>query len=140
MWFLVLAVKLCFSLLLMLADMLYSTYIVICTCNDFFPFTSVVTFFQILIFQLQFGVGIVYAIQGIYVDCDYPHWMGYVGIGYGITITALFMNFYIQAYLSKPKSVSAKQVCVAFEYLVFVCLFVCCHPSCYESITLISQC
>lgn len=58
---------------------------------------------------LQFGIGIVYAIQGIYVDCDYPHWMGYVGIGYGITITALFMNFYIQAYLKKPRSSSAQK-------------------------------
>ncbi|XP_025085034.1 elongation of very long chain fatty acids protein 4-like isoform X2 [Pomacea canaliculata] len=48
---------------------------------------------------LQFFVGMVYAIQGIILECEFPMWMQWAGIVYGITIIALFINFYIQAYI-----------------------------------------
>ena len=60
---------------------------------------------------LQFFVGIVYGMQMLYVNCEFPHWMAYVGIVYGVTIIALFVNFYIHAYLvKKPKSSSSSSI------------------------------
>ncbi|KAK0068481.1 elongation of very long chain fatty acids protein 4-like isoform X1 [Biomphalaria pfeifferi] len=54
---------------------------------------------------LQFFVGLLYASQSIYQECDYPLWMEWAGIIYGISIVALFINFYVQAYI-KPSSSS----------------------------------
>ncbi|CAL1542542.1 unnamed protein product [Lymnaea stagnalis] len=51
---------------------------------------------------LQFCVGLVYASNSIYIECDYPLWMEWAGIIYGISIVSLFVNFYVQAYI-KPK-------------------------------------
>ncbi|KAL8614268.1 hypothetical protein ACOMHN_007606 [Nucella lapillus] len=55
---------------------------------------------------LQFFLGLVYAIQAIVTDCQFPLWMQYAGMAYGITIIALFANFYFQAYIN----VKAKKV------------------------------
>jgi len=43
----------------------------------------------------------VYGFQSLYLDCDFPKWMQYSGLVYGVTIITLFMNFYIQADLKK---------------------------------------
>nr|QCF41172.1 Elovl4_b [Sinonovacula constricta] len=53
---------------------------------------------------IQFFAGMVYGVQGIIVDCAYPKWMLWTSLVYGVTIIALFMNFYIQAYIKKPKT------------------------------------
>ncbi|XP_052212852.1 elongation of very long chain fatty acids protein 4-like isoform X2 [Dreissena polymorpha] len=52
---------------------------------------------------IQFFVGMVYGIQGILIECDYPRWMLWTSMAYGVTIITLFLNFYIQAYIKKPK-------------------------------------
>lgn len=59
--------------------------------------------FFCLVSQIQFFVGMVYGIQGIIVDCDYPRWMMWTSMAYGVSIITLFLNFYIQAYIKKPK-------------------------------------
>ena len=45
----------------------------------------------------------VYGFQGLYFDCDYPKWMQWASLAYGVTIIALFLNFYIQEYYIRPK-------------------------------------
>jgi len=45
----------------------------------------------------------VYGVQGIIVECDYPSWMLWTSMAYGVSIITLFLNFYIQAYIKKPK-------------------------------------
>ena len=77
--------------------------------NPVLMFSEVFFLFVSAILQLQFFVGLVYASQSIYIECDYPLWMAWVGMGYGVTIITLFINFYIQAYIIKPKSLSAQQ-------------------------------
>ncbi|XP_038068704.1 elongation of very long chain fatty acids protein 4-like [Patiria miniata] len=60
--------------------------------------------------QLQFAqfiIGLIHAFQSLYFECEFPLWMQYAVIVYGITIFALFINFYIHAYIRKerlPKS------------------------------------
>lgn len=49
----------------------------------------------------QFYIGMVYALSSLYHDCDFPKWMQYFGLFYGVTIIALFLNFYIQEYIKK---------------------------------------
>ncbi|XP_063724016.1 very long chain fatty acid elongase 4-like [Symsagittifera roscoffensis] len=48
----------------------------------------------------QFCLGIGNAAAGIYVNCDFPQWMGYALVFYASSIMALFINFYIQAYIA----------------------------------------
>ena len=64
--------------------------------------SKLLLFFSLSLPQLQFFMGLVYASQSIYIECEYPVWMEWTGIVYGITIIALFLNFYVQAYI-KPK-------------------------------------
>ncbi|XP_074661922.1 very long chain fatty acid elongase 4-like isoform X2 [Tubulanus polymorphus] len=47
---------------------------------------------------LQFMMGMFYASYSLYIDCDYPRWMQWIALLYGVTIIALFCNFYKQAY------------------------------------------
>ncbi|GFR68975.1 elongation of very long chain fatty acids protein, partial [Elysia marginata] len=65
---------------------------------------------------LQFFVGLVYASQSIYIECEYPVWMEWTGIVYGITIIALFLNFYIQAYI-KPKPSGKSHDAVKIQFV-----------------------
>lgn len=51
----------------------------------------------------QFFLGMVYGIQSLVIECDYPRWMLWTSLVYGVTIITLFLNFYIQAYIKKPK-------------------------------------
>lgn len=48
---------------------------------------------------IQFVVGVFHAVQSLIVQCPFPLWMQYSLIFYGITILALFLNFYFQAYI-----------------------------------------
>ncbi|XP_071121167.1 very long chain fatty acid elongase 4-like isoform X1 [Mytilus edulis] len=58
----------------------------------------------------QFYVGMIYTLQSLYFDCDFPKWMQYAGFCYGATIIALFLNFYIQTYIKRPaRSKAAKK-------------------------------
>ncbi|XP_052800747.1 elongation of very long chain fatty acids protein 4-like isoform X2 [Mya arenaria] len=52
---------------------------------------------------IQFFAGMVYGLQGIIVECAYPTWMLWTSLVYGVTIITLFLNFYIQAYIKRPK-------------------------------------
>lgn len=53
-------------------------------------------------------MGLIYATQAIVTGCQYPMWMQWAGIVYGFTIIALFINFYIQAYIKKrPEQVTS---------------------------------
>ncbi|XP_072047657.1 very long chain fatty acid elongase 4-like [Amphiura filiformis] len=59
----------------------------------------------------QFAIGLFHAAQSLYVNCNFPLWMQWALIVYGITIFSLFMNFYIHAYIRGkrlPKSQVAK--------------------------------
>lgn len=51
----------------------------------------------------QFYIGMIYGIQSIYFQCDYPMWMQWASLAYGVTIIALFLNFYHKAYIKKKK-------------------------------------
>ncbi|KAL3841944.1 hypothetical protein ACJMK2_020021 [Sinanodonta woodiana] len=62
----------------------------------------------------QFFIGMVYGIQTLYFDCDYPKWMQWAGLVYGITIITLFMNFYIQAYIRPVQKLSKKPEKIQF--------------------------
>lgn len=53
--------------------------------------------------QVQFVVGMAHAAQSIFVGCEFPLWMQWGLIIYGLSILALFLNFYFQAYV-KPRS------------------------------------
>ncbi|CAC5381313.1 ELOVL4 [Mytilus coruscus] len=58
----------------------------------------------------QFYIGMIYTLQSLYFDCDFPKWMQYAGFCYGATIIALFLNFYIQTYIRRPaRSKAAKK-------------------------------
>ena len=35
----------------------------------------------------------------LYVDCNFPKWMHYIGLSYLMSLVILFSNFYIQAYI-----------------------------------------
>ncbi|CAH1786505.1 unnamed protein product [Owenia fusiformis] len=48
---------------------------------------------------IQFFIGMVYSLQHMVFDCRAaPKWFGHVGLVYGSTLIALFMNFYIRTY------------------------------------------
>lgn len=53
----------------------------------------------------------VYALSSLYHDCDFPKWMQYLGLFYGVTIISLFLNFYIQEYIKKHNE-KYKKVCI----------------------------
>ena len=57
--------------------------------------------------QGQFVIGLIHACQSLYFECNFPRWMHWALIVYGITIFSLFINFYVHAYIRKerlPKS------------------------------------
>lgn len=58
---------------------------------------------------LQFFIGMVYGFQSLYLGCDFPLWMQYTGLVYGVTIITLFFNFYIQAYIKKKPHAHAQK-------------------------------
>jgi len=49
---------------------------------------------------LQFFVAMGNTCTALYYDCGFPRWMGWALIAYASSITALFFNFYFQAYIS----------------------------------------
>lgn len=53
----------------------------------------------------------VYALSSLYHDCEFPKWKQYFGLFYGVTIIALFLNFYIQEYIKKHNE-KYKKVCI----------------------------
>ncbi|KAJ8299318.1 hypothetical protein KUTeg_023378 [Tegillarca granosa] len=78
----------------------------------------------------QFFIGMVYAFQSLYFDCDYPKWMQYTGLVYGVTIIALFLNFYIQAYVKNRRPAYTDRqvqfvigILHAVQSLIFKCDF-----------------
>lgn len=52
---------------------------------------------------IQFVVGLFHAAQSLYVGCDFPLWMQWGLIGYGMSILVLFLNFYFHAYIRPVK-------------------------------------
>lgn len=58
--------------------------------------------------QIQFFIGMIYATQSIFIDCEYPKWMQYTALVYGATMIALFFNYYIQTYLKPRPKVTAE--------------------------------
>ncbi|XP_028398582.1 elongation of very long chain fatty acids protein 4-like [Dendronephthya gigantea] len=53
---------------------------------------------------LQFSMVFVYVTNAMTVkDCDYPHWLLWIFVGYDISLIILFGNFYFQEYLKKNK-------------------------------------
>lgn len=57
----------------------------------------------------------IYTLQSLYFDCDYPKWMQYAGFCYGATIIALFLNFYIQTYIKRP---ARSKVIILFVFII----------------------
>lgn len=53
--------------------------------------------------QAQFVIGMCHAGQSLYFGCRFIRWMQYALIFYGMTILALFINFYYQAYVKAAK-------------------------------------
>ncbi|XP_033106134.1 elongation of very long chain fatty acids protein 4-like [Anneissia japonica] len=51
----------------------------------------------------QFGIGFVHCCQSLYFDCDFPKWMHYALLVYATSITSLFLNFYIHAYIKRER-------------------------------------
>lgn len=82
---------------------------------------------DMLVFQqIQFFVGMVYGVQGILIECAYPRWMLWTSLAYGVTIITLFLNFYIQAYIKKPKlQVTRFFVYINFSRLLRKFCFIC---------------
>lgn len=54
--------------------------------------------------QVQFVVGMSHAAQSLYIGCPFPLWMHWALIIYGISIFALFINFYLHAYVKPRKA------------------------------------
>ena len=59
--------------------------------------------------QVQFVAGMAHAAQSIALGCDFPLWMQWALIFYGMSILALFLNFYFQAYI-KPRGATRNKV------------------------------
>lgn len=59
---------------------------------------------------IQFHVGIVHAVQSLFVKCEFPIWMQYAVVFYGFSILLLFLNFYFQAYIKSHRNIKSKQV------------------------------
>ncbi|XP_071955006.1 very long chain fatty acid elongase 4-like [Antedon mediterranea] len=51
----------------------------------------------------QFFIGFAHCIQSLYFDCDFPKWMHYALLIYATSITTLFFNFYIHAYIKRER-------------------------------------
>ncbi|KAK3101735.1 hypothetical protein FSP39_005960 [Pinctada imbricata] len=60
----------------------------------------------------QFYIGMVYAFASLYLKCDFPLWMQYVALGYGVTIIALFLNFYFHEYITQKNKKRRLEVCI----------------------------
>ena len=46
----------------------------------------------------QFGIGIVWGGNTIRLNCGVPRWMQWASLVYGVSIIALFVNYYVQTY------------------------------------------
>ncbi|XP_071809235.1 very long chain fatty acid elongase 4-like [Asterias amurensis] len=57
----------------------------------------------------QFVIGLIHATQSLYFQCDFPIWMQWACILYGITIFSLFINFYVHAYIRKERLPKAER-------------------------------
>ena len=58
----------------------------------------------------------IYAVQSLIVDCNFPRWMTWTSLAYGVSIIALFLNFYFHAYI-KNKSHTVCLICI-FSFLL----------------------
>lgn len=56
---------------------------------------------------VQFVVGMAHAGQSLFFGCNFPTWMHWALIFYGLSILLLFLNFYFHAYMKKGKKVSS---------------------------------
>lgn len=52
----------------------------------------------------QFFICLFSCVTSLYVDCDFPKWMHYALLFYAMSLIALFLNFYIHAYIKGKKS------------------------------------
>lgn len=57
---------------------------------------------------IQFVIGMIHAVQSLYFSCDFPEWMHWALIVYGLSILSLFLNFYFHAYIKPKKSKGEK--------------------------------
>jgi hypothetical protein len=48
--------------------------------------------------QIQFSIGLVLGIIGLYINCPFPRWMGYTLVAYMVSFIVLFSNFWYHAY------------------------------------------
>lgn len=53
---------------------------------------------------IQFLAGMFHAAQSLFVRCEYPVWMQWALIFYGLSILSLFLNFYFHAYIHPKKT------------------------------------
>jgi elongation of very long chain fatty acids protein 7 len=55
--------------------------------------------------MLQFTVFGLHSLPMLFVECDYPKVYSYIIIGHGLLYFILFANFYLKAYIPKPKKI-----------------------------------
>ena len=60
---------------------------------------TLLSFLSCRILQVQFLICLLHVFQSMYFDCDFPKWMLYGSVLYGVTILCLFFNFYYESYI-----------------------------------------
>ena len=73
-------------------------------------------------FQAQFFSILVYTVQSLVVECEFPRWMQWCALAYGLSMIILFLNFYFHAYI-KNKSTVGAYTCIFFLYFHVHILF-----------------
>lgn len=58
----------------------------------------------VLLFQIQFCVGLGFGINAIFSGCKFTRWMQYAFIAYAFSFLVLFGNFYVHAYRSRVRT------------------------------------
>jgi len=84
---------------------LYYALALIPSLKDKLWWKKYLTTFQLIQFVLTFF----HSLNSYVRNCTYPMWGQYLLLGYMVIMFTLFMNFYIQEYLNKPKRSSASK-------------------------------